>query len=459
MRRPDLKPLILLVTFGVACGGKSQSRDISQPPIRTGGKLESVPVAFFDLSPKISADGTKLTFISGRDTTDDGAQLRVYRADWPADGEPGEPARVTTEDLGFEVEAALSPDGSTIAVIIANEGQDNVYRVAYSGGAPTAITSDGGKKSHLSFSDDSALVAWRQIDGDGQRAFVADVAGGDPVELDFDGEVAQLFWIPGTYQIAILTADEESVASQLQTATFASAAAAADASFSALGETFIAGGAMPTANATSILASVRPLPLGEETVERIGDYETPEDAVAYSSDVEERPHVVDATSGSITELAAIPGDSLASPSPLADGFLFLSRLPFRCVGGSIKFGWSLVSMTTDTATTERYLPRRNADGEWGVVSDPCELTVDEDAGLVDNRMHQLAAATAGSATGFRAVFETRFSDKKDKDCNLKSGDPEIRVIEIGDDQSLFDVSTNPYDGIVDTDRGDKGPCT
>jgi hypothetical protein len=57
-------PLLLVL---VACGGKTKPKNISAPPQRSGSSLAQVEAKFNDYAPTLSADGTKVLFLSGRD--------------------------------------------------------------------------------------------------------------------------------------------------------------------------------------------------------------------------------------------------------------------------------------------------------------------------------------------------------------------------------------------------------
>ena len=130
--------------FGVMAGGCGKKRSTvpsDLEPQRNGGELTEIGVKFTDLRPSLAADGTKVVFVSGRDSTDDTATLKAFKTDWPEDGVPTAPARLTAADLGDEREAVLSPDGVWVAVVAVKAGRTDIFLVDYAGeNEPVQVT-------------------------------------------------------------------------------------------------------------------------------------------------------------------------------------------------------------------------------------------------------------------------------------------------------------------------------
>lgn len=189
-----------------------------------------------DAMPRWSPDGTRLSFVSTRDS--DHAQLYVI----PASG--GEPRRLT--DLRASVEAAVwSPDGARIAIAarVPDAGYDEedlrrrrprrIRRLRFKlddvgwvcdrrrhvfvvdvedGGEPVQLTSGDADHGAPAWSPDGAMLAVcaaRHEDWDLEPfpdLYVVAAGGGEPRRLTTDGEgsYAKPSWGPGGSRIAVL---------------------------------------------------------------------------------------------------------------------------------------------------------------------------------------------------------------------------------------------------------------
>lgn len=463
MRLSNIKLLLSLGVMLSACGGGSSRDDVKESPIRTGGQLESIPIKYYDVAPSLSADGLKVVFLSGRDTSDEGAQMRAYRADWPADTKPGKPVRVTSEDKGFEKEVSISPDGTTIALLIASGNKHDIYTIPYAGGDLVALTTNGGEKKRLRFSPDGALLTWIHNDGAVATAVVGNVAT-NTAQAVKAAAVSDVFWVPttevGGYKLGVRVGAETAGQAVLQTATFTNLEEAASASFSALGEAFISSEQEVDASADWVVASKRVLPAGALRMERLGDYVDEKPENIFKSDVEDIPALWSTSDGSVTDLVPPIGDGAKSFNLTNDGLHFLSRNSFRCVDDQyIRFAWALASTAISDKALIRRFPRMNQEGAWEVAEGVCAQGDDAGkAGQIDEMVTELRVATNGTLAAFRGAYVSRFSSLKDRDCRLKAGDPEVRLIEVGATDVIYELSQNPYADLEDTSRGDSGPC-
>jgi imidazolonepropionase-like amidohydrolase/Tol biopolymer transport system component len=102
----------------------------------------------------------------------------------------GAPRRVTTEEQGWELYPAWSPDGRSLAYVTWHDSAYGAVRVVpAAGGASRAVTSAMGHYVEPAFSPDGQTIVYRRIGGDGSRGelwssdpgvYVAPVAGGAP---------------------------------------------------------------------------------------------------------------------------------------------------------------------------------------------------------------------------------------------------------------------------------------
>jgi hypothetical protein len=127
MRQPILSKfcpiLLLLVT---ACSGSSTPDDDPDEPERRGQQVNPVELTLLDKDPALSADGSRVVFLSGRDDV-----LRVLKYQTGS----AEPSRLTDVDLGSETEVEINPDGNMVAFSATADGVTELYVQSFSDAA------------------------------------------------------------------------------------------------------------------------------------------------------------------------------------------------------------------------------------------------------------------------------------------------------------------------------------
>ena len=158
------------------CGSSKTNRPTTASTAPSG-RTFSGDIRYYDGAPSISSDGLKLVFESGRDNS----TLRVFKATVPSDptqqdATTGAPERLTSEaDLTSEVSPSISPDGAKVTFIGGkSDGTRGVYVTPWAGGASDKISVDGEFAFSLGFSPDSALIVYASLANGATNVVVVD---------------------------------------------------------------------------------------------------------------------------------------------------------------------------------------------------------------------------------------------------------------------------------------------
>jgi hypothetical protein len=473
------------VAASLGCSKKRTTAPSDLEPQRNGGELTEIGVQFTDLRPVLAADGTKVVFVSGRESTGDAASLKAFKVDWPEGGEPGKPARVTASDIGDEREAVISPDGKWVAIVAVKDGKSDVYLIDYAGEKdPVAVTDDDAVESGLAFSPASAgepALLWVSRQGTKATPTVGAVGGGsaDDVKVQApldvgDARVSAAFWAPSSaeagYQVAIGVAPANSAGLvDFQLRSFASVAAAKEAEPEAtpwIQGTKLHAAVAPAAGAGHALLVRKLNPADADLLDRVGDYvvEDEDEVVPYVQVKTEPFFAKTAASDELVEFKAPPGYDVLGVGMAADGTsgVIASRRFYRCAGDDDDvYGVAIGYVAAlDGAAPKDFVPRYVSAGKWEVAKDLCDRkAADESVKRLDDKIVGVAMAADGTASNLRVAYVSRFVGKFDADCELKTGDSEIRALSVKDDEAtISELSANPAD--IQDDERDEGdaPC-
>jgi TolB protein len=136
-----------------------------------------------NVSPAVSADGSRLAF-----TSDRGGTPQVYVMGMDGDG-----ARRVTYKGSYNSNPAFSPDGRQIAYQSRSGGSFEIYRISASGGSPIYLT-DG---QHPVWSPDGRYIAFSIGRGSGLGLYLIQGAGGKVVgnlTTEEDGNASDPAW-------------------------------------------------------------------------------------------------------------------------------------------------------------------------------------------------------------------------------------------------------------------------
>ncbi len=475
MRTPRIFVFFLLALTMAACGGNKRPHKDLDDPERGGAALEPISFRYADNKPSVSSDGTKIVFVSGRDSGAETATSKAYKATWPAGAEPGELTRVTSDDsVGIEKSAWISADGAWVLLLSADGARTDLYLQDFAGAkAPVRITDDAELESAASFSPDGKLISWLATDRVKKTSSVRIVEIGDAsaatlakqTKLTDEAKAAAklAFWLPATtgYRLAMATVEfgkNPATFVQRSFADFAGAAAAADVAWFA---NFIPDAAvMPVVAGDSVLLSRRLLSSDNVVYGRIGTEPTEPPILTPASS---EPAWVNVAADSVVDRYTIPpGTETLGLGKSADGqtnFL-LERHFYRCVGQDVdSFGAAFVTGPLDVVgIRSKILPKLDSAGNFVAAADFCELKLDGGPAWVDDKITEMAVPAAATADKFRIVYTSRFSKSFDEHCLLRAGDTEIMALDVtGETKTFYPVSKNPAP-LKNAYRGGEAEC-
>ena len=453
------------------CGATTTTEPPAVDSQRSGSSLETFGPKYNDSKPILSADGTHIVFISGRDSTDQAVALKIYKADWPQGGDPTSPTRVTSgDDLGFEQEAALSQDGQWVALVAAKDGQTDLYLQDYAGTkSPVRVTNDAAVESHPTFSPDAKLIAWVSRAADTGLSSVQLVALGDgsaaALAQQFtvttaDEDVRQVFWVPTGNSSYELATGAGAGALTYSLRTFSAADQATQATRTdwlkdLLVQTTIA----PVAASANVVLVRKDLSSERVLSTKVGD------AVDAPSSMLVQTEPVFAVPGTstVTRFSDPPGYETLGAAMASDGktaFLVTQQV-YKCVGdASDSYGAALVLAPSDVSAPTRLSPRLAADGtSFELVQGYCDRKrADGTVGRIDDKIADLALNAQATQTKYRLAYVTRFTTKFDENCALKSADPEIMVVDVDGDKKVIKPLSLNRAPVTDAGRGGQAAC-
>ena len=451
------------------CKNAPQSNAINVELVRSGRTLAPTSIQFSDSNPAISDDGSRVVFVSGRDSTATRPMLKAYKSTWPAGQAPESSVRVTQSDIGYERDARLSPDGKWVLLSVVQGKQTDLYLQSFDvDSAPVRVTNSTDEKSAYGFSPDSSMISWISSDASAATHSVRLVAIGlgsaselaDQVTLPTgDDKVSQLLWIPvesadaNPYVLAtgIITVSGSSATVDYKKYGFANAVAAGNATssswLSGLNEHL---SVPPTATSTqAVIAEQVTNPNALSAQIGNGLVANPSVGAPISSapvfasvqpeaQVKRYSYLQGASD-------AAPGFEVRSLSLTKDGtFAFLvAGFYYRCAGDSrASFGSAFVLAPTDPNKSYTIInPILNATAgespsqaieayDYAAVS-ICgdRARTDGSSSRIDDQMSAAVLNRNATATAYRAAYVTRATTQLDATCNLVAGDTEVWLLD------------------------------
>ena len=461
--------LITIASGATACGKKSTKDTVIEPPQRSGTSFVSYSLKYTDQKPALNADGTKMVFISGRDSNEDNAVLKAYKLNWAAGQAPdAAAARVTASDLGRETFAALSPSGDWIALIVATTtSETSIYVQDFAGaGEPRLVTKTSDAVTNLSFSPDSKMLMWINKSQAEVTVKIANIgaAVADPIsEIASPASVkfaANATWIPGAnYTIAVAESSGDGASAiKINRFTFVTVA---DAN-SATAETMVTselynksfGLVANTGNISFVSKVARSSKI---LVPRFGKVEDPQPSIPLAS----QPQWFVPGAGEVVVKTDTPYSYETYAVALGTDTLFtMNKTYYYCEGDEkAAYGSDFVNVNLGDKSITRMVPRLNAAGDGFVMaSDLCDNKDGEVRRRIDDRVTEMAFSSTSSAASFRMAYVTRISTKFDASCALKLGDPDIYVVDsTAGVKTIYHLSGNQV-ALENESRGDAPAC-
>jgi hypothetical protein len=470
-----------------SCNKPSQGQSASAEITREGRTLIPTGLRYSDLSPTISDDGERIVYISGRGSEGEPV-LKSYKLTWSGGSKPGSSSRVTSDDVGYEREAVISPDGQWVLLASLKDNQVDVYLQSFVGSAGAVkVTSTDSVEPQLSFSPDSRLVAWLSTDATtgSTTVKIAKIGSGTDSDLSTSVDlpagsdhIDQFFWLPTEigsakpYVLVTASASTEvSGASDLnrfQFATFGDIAGTSSA-------TWLKG--------IRITPSLRPALKASRTVlvEQVVDSaaQAPQRGTGAQSNpgiyapLKSAPIFVDVAEAKVLERFGYvsgasnppPGFDVRSVALSSDSSeaLVLSGVFYRCAGDSSdQFGTSFGWMKSDTSQPYSLF---NPRVDLGTATDPsstiqeaytfaatdlCSNRQGSDgrSSRIDDQIVSFALNGQATSSTYRVVYVTRSTTKLDSTCNLSAGDTEVWALNFDSTGGTFYPVSNNRDPAV-----------
>jgi hypothetical protein len=280
---------------------------------------------------------------------------------------------------------------------------------------------------------------------------------------DADGVSGPGFWIPdqlSPYAYMIELAGSENLsASRFEKRTFTDVTAAASATSLAWLDNLLLLGSQTAVKGSAINAIFILDSSGKVSIQS-GDLEQ---TTATTQVVKNEVAFYAYDSATPTTFENPPGYSVLSVDIAKSGDIafWVEREIFLCKEDTNKrLATVLVAGSSAVTAVKRYIPRMKAeDGEWEVANGLCDTTrIDTTVGHLDDKVMSAVVASNATPAKFRAAYVTRFTYAFDASCILKTGDPEVMVMDVdGATKTIYPLSKNQA-SISDDDRGGKAAC-
>ncbi len=171
-------------SFLLFVSNRGGNRDVYQVAIDGNGNPEGEPVPIttgIDAHTiDLSADGTLLTYAEFRHIAN------IWSLDIPPRTVSVSTARPRTNETQVVETGQFSPDGQWILYDSNREGNQDVYRMAATGGEPHRMTTDPADDYHPNFSPDGSEIAFYSLRGGSRDIFVRGTEGEAPQRLTTD---------------------------------------------------------------------------------------------------------------------------------------------------------------------------------------------------------------------------------------------------------------------------------
>ena len=400
-------------TFFVACGREKNTTKKAVPSQRNGESVPSAAIKWQDLHPRLSADGSKLVFVSGRSDS-----YRIWK--WEKNPEAQTPpTRLATDDLGAsESLAEISPDGSWVLVQLTRSAQTDLSLLPFAGGQSVNVTNDKQIETDFAFSPDSKLFVFirRASPRAGGQIVLGSVGDGSAPTLTALGadtdKIVEVSWIPATSGYSLATATRSESALTWTKRSFAAVEDAASAELTTFAEGIPQASGISVADSSQdkFLTAQAVRPVGQLTGQEIGRETDP--ARQYVIRSQAISVGLDGTK-TVTSPASVLDVRTGSLDSTGAQALLLGKEMVRCALGDTPASRGvLMQVAVDGTNPVRMIPKKTGDS-WSVVSDPCDVSGENgalDFGVIDFHWNKsLSAPVIAVVTNF-------------------SGDPEVRLL-------------------------------
>ncbi len=462
-----LKLLISFIALSFGCDSSKKNNDDAAAEVFPSRRLSKQSLDVFDGRVALSADGQNLTFISGRHLSAEvienatSAPLKVYLTSAPLDQDLPEPERLTTnDDLGSEIEAKISPDGTYVAITHVVDGNRRLSLFNRGDSSVTEIGKRDVVVKDFQFSPDSQGFAFSSLSevekSDLLKETVALGNVSTPQNLSDIKSVEDSYrffsWLKTSSGYSIAAIKNNTSLSKFESSNIEGFSSAEDSEFLAdktidfsvrasLGQENLLISEVPTAEPLSVDSFVKSdfdaaqseEQRNEEQAET--DEEAQEETELKSILIQSKLALVN-QSGVLSNFDPIVGHKVLSLSADASATRFLAviSLMYTCETEDLNFGSAMIYF--NGTKQELLIPRYNQSSKtWDMVLDPCEKPSEEVGGGVDLTISQ--AVIGGTADSFRIVYVSNFIEDTTEDNQDETGNQQVRAVRFNGDSYIF----------------------
>jgi hypothetical protein len=432
--------LFSLLIFHVGCDGRQRRNTPTYEESFNARQLARLGLNAFNGRISMSADGSKLAFVSGRHLSGEGKvdgslALQAFRLQVNMGESPSLDQLLTVGsegELGSVLEINYSPDGRWLGVVASKDGSRGVYLFDHQSQSLTSVSS-GALDSDLRFSPDSKLFAFNRISassegkGPSNKVYLGSVTNpSEVVVLPNEGQDQLFTWLPESsgYRLGVVPSQaDESVLESYGFSQLSSLPSSSEGRWG--GETYRLDSSIPgVISAGSLLIAHRPL-VPERLVEAFIPEKT-EGAELKSIVVASQPMLIQEGGEQGSDALPLLGHKVLDLASDATGDhrLTVERLMYTCDGNQLEFG--NVMVLYEEGQSRLIVPVFDSEaGQWILRSNPCDVSLaNASQGLVDLTVSQARIATQGAL--IRIVYASMFQDV-----------PKVVVLDIKDEATTF----------------------
>jgi hypothetical protein len=438
----------------IACGsGSTATRDLDSTP-RTSSKInrELAQKKFIDTAPQLSADGSKVVFLSGRSE-----QIRAWIYDTAVTSSENNPRVILggENDFGEEREVDIAPTGDFAVVGYFKDGKYDLV-VQFLGGAKTQLklTDDADVESGVSISYDGSFIAYSV--GSITRKTVLYAAGVDrtaqtvstPVKIDgLSPFMIGPVWAKGPNTLLIARFDSNSGVVAAETVGFATAGNPAVSSKTSINIQDSSGNIPRIDRDGPLDASATAFFLTETVPPKIADSvpHNGDDDQNTSTYKRERRIVKVPIGGGQVEVLQPNGFSFIDFSSSKDGVVASTVRQFvACKDNKPTFGMGLQVLGMSNGKPQTLLPMFDQDGtkSWSVAKDMCAHIAPRPQPSADYFVKSVAINGDATSSAFTMVYTSNFSGKNDGTVAVL-GDTELYILKLVVDGSEAKYTVSP----------------
>ncbi len=444
--------LVLCLAFG--CNDTKNKKDEDDEDPRSGDKISDADSKYFDSKPDINSDGSKVVFISNRTE-----ELKAYKFDRDA-VKKNQLQRITEsdDDIGQEIETAISPDGAWIAIIALKDGEQKVFIKDFADQIAIVTVADDldGPKSSVSFSSDSQYLMFSSRDATNylRQTYVvkvnADGTVGAETKISDEAEASAgdeygAVWVPvaggASYRVDAKVRIPGTFKTSIVSHTFTTLAAVSHATL--LSDLDLAPDVGMAASETALYFAEKN-PTGKNRREEISIQGTTTLATKFQVSTGASAVAVGASKAEPIVSTAIDIVALSTSKDGSVGIWTVIE-PLSC-GTKLFYDSSLLKFNSSTEKLERLVLKGDAledvdqppNFKWKLIEDVCDSTGEEgEKNGIDGNIPFAKISAGATADSYSVVYTSYFMNR----------DTEIRLLKVEADEAVFyEVSDNlsPY---------------